>query len=59
LHCLLPGTYLVVKPVLSIPAVILHQSLILAPHFIQNTVQVNRRSGIYLDVEPITKLATQ
>lgn len=59
LHCRFPGTHLGVEPVLSLPAVIFHQGLILAPHLIQNTVQVNGRGSVHLDVESITELAAQ
>ncbi|KAG8512925.1 hypothetical protein J0S82_010805, partial [Galemys pyrenaicus] len=47
------------REIFSFPAVVLHQGLILAPHLIQNTVQVNRRGSIHLDIEPVTELAAQ
>lgn len=59
LLCSVASSYLGVEPILSIPAVIVYEGLILAPHFIQNTVQIDRRGSIHLYIESVSKLTAK
>lgn len=47
------------EPFLHLPAVGLHQGLILTPGLIEHTVQVHSGSSVHLYVEAVSKLAAQ
>lgn len=50
----LPG-----EPFLHVPAVGLHQGLVLAPGLVEHAVQVDGGSGVHLDVEAVPELAPE
>ena len=47
------------EPLLHIPAVGLHQSLVLTTHLFQHPVQVHGGRGVYLDVQAVPKLSLE
>ena len=46
-------------PFLHIPAVGLHQGLVLSPGLIEHTVEVHSGGGIHLHIEAVSQLAPQ
>lgn len=52
-------TYLCTVPVLNFPAILFKISLILAPHLVQDLVEVARWGSIHLHIDAVTELGAK